>query len=100
MAIDAAPRPRIGSARVAGLRAVVLHDDAADLHATWVPSAGMLGASLVHRGEELLWQGAGVAGYVSSRAFSGIPFLHPWANRLGGLSYRAAGHDVVLDPAS
>src|SRR5262249_24019948 len=31
---------------------------------------------------------------------AGIPFLHPWANRLAGFSYRAAGRDVTLDRAS
>jgi aldose 1-epimerase len=82
------------------MRAVVLHDDAADLHATWVPGAGMLGSSLVHRGEELLWQGDGPAGYAGARKFMGIPFLHPWANRLDDFGYSAGGHDVELDPGS
>src|SRR4051812_27926732 len=91
---------RIENARVAELDAIVLHDDAADLHATWVPAAGMLGASLLHRGRELLWRGDGVAAYAAHRAFMGIPFLHPWANRLDGMAYRAGGRDVVLDPAS
>jgi aldose 1-epimerase len=86
--------------RLAGLRAWRLSDDGADLHTTWVPGAGMLGASLVHRGHEMLWQGPGVRGYAQQRKFMGIPFLHPWANRLDGFGYRAAGHDVVLDPAS
>src|SRR3954447_4815809 len=99
MAIDTAAY-RIENARLAGLGAIVLHDDLADLHATWVPAAGMLGASLRHRGRELLWNGAGVAAYAGRRVFMGIPFLHPWANRLDGMSYRAGGHDVVLDSAS
>jgi len=86
--------------RVAGLRAWRLSDDEAALHTTWVPGAGMLGASLVHRGQEMLWQGAGVRGYARERKFMGIPFLHPWANRLSDFGYRAGGHDVVLDPAS
>jgi len=29
-----------------------------------------------------------------------VPLLHPWANRLDGLRYRAAGRDVALDPHS
>ena len=91
---------RIDTAHVTGLRASVLHDDAADVHATWVPGAGTLGASLVHRGHELLWQGAGVGAYAEERAFMGVPFLHPWANRLDGYHYRAGGHDVTVDPAS
>jgi galactose mutarotase-like enzyme len=60
----------------------------------------MLGASLVHRGEELLWQGAGVGAYGHRRTFMGIPFLHPGANRLDGYVYRAGGREVTLDPAS
>lgn len=99
MASDSAG-PTIETVRADGLEALVLHDDAADLHATWVPDAGMLGASLVHRGEELLWQGAGVGAYANDRTFMGVPFLYPWANRLDGYHYRAGGHDVTLDPAS
>lgn len=91
---------RVELTRLAGLRAWRLSDNGADLHTTWVPGAGMLGASLVHRGQEMLWQGAGVRAYARQRKFMGIPFLHPWANRLAGFSYRAGGHDVVLDSAS
>jgi len=83
-----------------GLRAWRLHDEASDLYATWVPPAGMLGASLVHHGKELLWQGPGVAGYARNGSFMGIPFLYPWANRLAGYRYRAGGHEVELDPGS
>lgn len=85
---------------LAGLQACVLHDDTADLHATWLVGGGMLGASLIHHDQELLWQGAGPAGYVRERKFMGIPFLHPWANRLGGFGYRAGGRDVTLDRSS
>jgi aldose 1-epimerase len=83
-----------------GIPACVLHDDSADLHGTWIPGAGMIAASLIHQGEELLWQGAGVAAYVRERKFMGIPFLYPWANRLDGFNYRCAGHSVTLDPSS
>jgi len=85
---------------LAGFSACALHDDAADLHATWLVGAGMLGASLVHRGAELLWQGAGPGAYAHERKFMGIPFLHPWANRLSGFAYRAGGDPVVLDRTS
>lgn len=93
-------RYAIEPVQVAGLAGWALHDAHADLHATWVPPAGMLGASLIHHGAELLFTGDGVAGYVSQRSFMGIPFLHPWANRLSRFGYEAGGHDVVLDPAS
>ena len=85
---------------LAGFSACTLHDDTADLHATWLVGAGMLGASLVHRGAELLWQGAGPDAYAQERKFMGIPFLHPWANRLSGFGYSAGGRNVVLDRSS
>jgi galactose mutarotase-like enzyme len=88
---------RIQMTRVSGLPAWSLSDAQADLHCAWVPSAGMLAASLVHGGEELLWQGAGARAYARERKFMGIPFLHPWANRLDGFAYEAHGHHVVLD---
>jgi galactose mutarotase-like enzyme len=51
--------------------------------------------SLRHRGEQLLGD---VSAFVPGRPpwTSGIPLLHPWANRLGGFGYG----DVTLDPAS
>jgi galactose mutarotase-like enzyme len=88
------------AAPTGGQRAWVLRDDVNGLQATWLPGAGMLGGSLRHDGDELLWQGRGVEAYVRERAFMGIPFLHPWANRLAGFAYRAGGHEVALDPSS
>jgi hypothetical protein len=89
MATEARPC-RVDKARVAGLNAVVLHDDAAELHATWVPAAGMLGASLVHRGREMLWRGDGVAAYAGRRAFMvGSDAALDWV-QLPGASGKAA----------
>ncbi len=85
---------------LAELPACALHDDAADLHGTWLVGGGMLGASLVHHDEELLWQGAGAGAYARERRFMGIPFLHPWANRLSDFGYEAGGHQVTLDRSS
>jgi aldose 1-epimerase len=93
-------RYRTQRTEIAGLPACVLHDDVADVHASWLLGAGMLGASLVHLGEELLWQGAGAGAYARQRQFMGIPFLHPWANRLHRFGYRANGRDVALDASS
>ena len=66
---------------------VELHSSDGELTARFLPSAGMLGCSLRHRGDELL--GAG-----------GIPLLHPWANRLDGWEYAVASHHVRLDRGS
>jgi aldose 1-epimerase len=68
---------------------------AGDLAATWLPEHGMVGASLRHRGDELLGQRGGLAAYRAKGSAFGIPLLAPWANRLDGLRYGA----VELDPA-
>jgi aldose 1-epimerase len=72
----------------------------AGLEATFVPSVGMVGASLRHDGEELLGRRGGLGAYAERGSSFGIPLLHPWANRLSGFRYRAAGRDVTLDPSS
>jgi aldose 1-epimerase len=60
----------------------------------------MLGASLRHRGVELLRRVDDLEGAAVKGSTAGIPMLHPWANRLGGMLYCVAGTDVVLDPSS
>ena len=64
-------RYRAEMTEVVGLEACELHDDTADLHDIWLLGGGMLGASLIHHGEQLLWQGAGPAGYLRERKFMG-----------------------------
>jgi aldose 1-epimerase len=68
---------------------------AGELSATWLPEHGMVGASLRHRGEQLLGQRGGLEAYLAKGSAFGIPLLAPWANRLDGLRYG----DVTLDPA-
>ncbi len=67
---------------------------AGELQATFVPEVGMVGASLRHRGEELLGQRGGLEKYAQTGSSFGIPVLHPWANRLEGMGYGR----VQLDP--
>jgi aldose 1-epimerase len=81
-----------------GYPAVRLTDG--DLAATFVPRLGMIGASLEHRGDELLGQRNGLAAYEAKGSTMGIPLLYPWANRLAGLEYHAAGKSIQLDPDS
>jgi aldose 1-epimerase len=83
-----------------GYPAQTLFDHAAELEATFVPTVGMVGASLKQSGDELLGQRGGLARYEATKSTMGIPLLHPWANRLGGMSYEAAGQVVELDPDS
>jgi len=66
---------------------------AGDWEAAFVPEIGMLGASLEHRGEELLSLHGGVAAYRDGHT-TGLPLLAPWANRLSRKQFRVAGVDV------
>jgi aldose 1-epimerase len=67
------------------------------LRAAFAPAANMVLHSLTFRGRELLAARNGLEGYVERGSTMGVPLLHPWANRLGGLGYRAAGREIVLD---
>ncbi len=68
---------------------------AGPLTAVFTPRIGMTGVSLRHRGGEHLALPGGLdrlrAGHTA-----GLPLLAPWANRLAGLRYRAAGRTVDL----
>jgi aldose 1-epimerase len=86
--------PSVGFGRFDGEPAVTLA--AGELEATFLPGLGMLGASLRHQGEELLALPGGVAGYRDGHV-TGLPILAPWANRLGGRRYQAAGVQVDLE---
>lgn len=60
---------------------------AGELAAAFEPEAGLVCRSLLHRGEELLGQRQGMEGWLAERTTFGIPFLHPWANRLAAWGY-------------
>jgi aldose 1-epimerase len=79
------------------MRLVRLRSGGGELEAAFAPEAGLVGASLTHRGEELLAQRKGLEAYAESGTTFGIPFLHPWANRLAGFGYAVAGQEVELD---
>lgn len=85
---------------VDGHATVVLSSEDAGLEAELAPGVGMICCSLRHQGEELLGQRGGLARYAETGSTMGIPLLHPWANRLSGFSYEAAGRRVELDPDS
>ena len=75
---------------------VRLQDPDHALTATFAPGAGMIGVSLQHRGEELLGQRRGLQAYLDAGKTMGIPFLHPWANRLGAQAFSVAGVQVAI----
>jgi galactose mutarotase-like enzyme len=73
---------------------------AGDLSALFLPAHGMLCASLALRDVEFLRRVDDLARAANAGATAGIPLLHPWANRLDGMRYHAAGREVTLDPLS
>ena len=73
---------------------------AGDLEAVFMPRYGMLGASLRHRGVEMLRRVEDLDAAAAKGSTAGIPFLHPWANRLAEPHYLAGGREVILDPSS
>jgi aldose 1-epimerase len=92
--VNDAHRASVRSGVVDGEPAATLA--AGELAATFLPGLGLLGASLRHRGEELLALPGGIAGYRAGNV-TGLPILAPWANRLPGRRYRAAGIEVDLE---
>jgi galactose mutarotase-like enzyme len=91
---------RILHAGEAGFPARTLVSPDARLDATFIPALNMLCSSLVHDGEQLLHLRAGIAAYADRAKTCGIPFLHPWANRLSGNAYEAGGVRVELSEDS
>ncbi|HET7121421.1 MAG TPA: aldose 1-epimerase [Solirubrobacterales bacterium] len=88
----------VGERTEEGLPALTLESPAlGGLMAIFVPEAGMICCSLRHRGEELLGQRGGLASYLETGSTMGIPFLHPWANRLGASRFELAGRQVDLE---
>jgi aldose 1-epimerase len=90
----------IETTTVEGYEAIRLRSASAHLDATFVPAAGMVGASLRDGGRELLGRGTGVHCYARGATTMGIPLLHPWANRLAADEYRVDGTAVRLPPDS
>jgi aldose 1-epimerase len=73
---------------------------AGDLEAVFLPDHGMLGASLRHKGVEILRRVEDLEAAAAKGSSAGIPLLHPWANRLAEPQYSFLGKEVVLDKSS
>ncbi len=83
------------------IETVQLHaPDGHALRAAFAPGANMVLHSLTLGDRELLATGDGVEAYADRGSTMGVPLLHPWANRLAGLTYTVAGTEVHLDPDS
>lgn len=79
---------------------ITIGDRDAGFEATFVPEIGMIGRSLRHEGEELLYQGDGLPAYSERGSTFALPLLHPWANRLRAWEFELDGREVELDPDS
>lgn len=87
----------VGERSEEGFPALTLESEAlGGVEAIFVPEAGMVCCSLRHRGKELLGQRGGLGKYVEAGSTMGIPFLHPWANRLGRSCFQVDGREVDL----
>src|SRR3989454_193393 len=73
---------------------------AGDLEAVFLPAHGMLGASLRHRGMEILRRVEDLEAAAARGSSAGIPLLHPWANRLAEARYRVLEKEITLDVSS
>ncbi len=60
---------------------------AGDLEAQFLPSFGMLGVSLRHKGVEILRRLDDLETAAAKGSTAGIPLLYPWANRLSATHY-------------
>jgi aldose 1-epimerase len=90
----------IGERTIDGLQALTLAGRGPEgLEVSFVPGAGMVACSLLHRGEELLGQRGGLSHYVRAHSTMGIPLLYPWANRVGSKEFTTAHRDVDLRSA-
>lgn len=76
-----------------GEAAVVL--SAGGYETTWLPEVGMLGVSVKWHGLEVVAMPKTPA-QVRKRSTSGIPLLHPWANRLGSRRFELLGKRIDL----
>ena len=94
MSILEAVHPSVERDSLEGFETLTLA--AGGLEATFIPSLGMVAASLRHAGEELLDRRAGLRAYRERGAVMGVPLLHPWANRLARDELIVAGHRVRL----
>lgn len=74
--------------------------NAGDMRAVFVPSRGMLGMSLQHRGVELLRRLENLEAAAEKGSTAGIPLLYPWANRLAQPGYEVLGRSVSLNVKS
>jgi len=90
----------VDDATLEGFPTICLRAEGQELAAEFAPTAGMVGCSLRHRGEELLGRRKGLKAYAETGSTMGIPFLHPWANRLDDFAYRIEGRSFPFDSKS
>ena len=76
-------------------RAAAVELESGDTRVVVVPELGMLIASFVVDGFEVIARPGGLAAYRAGHT-TAVPLLYPWANRLSRRAYQAAGAHVSL----
>lgn len=94
-----ADAPLLEPTVVAGRPAFLLTSHDQRVRATVVPDLAMLVSSLTLDGRELLGQPNSVEAFAARWATTGVPLLHPWANRLAGPELAGTGRPT-LDTSS
>jgi galactose mutarotase-like enzyme len=72
----------------------ILRSASGRLEATFRPASGMTCTSLRHDGAELLGRECTIADPALRAAMTGIPLMHPWANRLTADRFVFAGREA------
>ena len=90
---------RVDPVALAGRSSYVLEGADGRVRAAVFPDLGMLCWSLTLDGVELLGQPNGIGRFAREWATTGMPLLHPWANRLAGNTLIGVGRPTI-DPAS
>jgi aldose 1-epimerase len=82
-----------------GIEVVQLADATRHMQVSIAPSVGNMAYEFLVDGKNVLWfPFHGPAELKERQAFSGVPFLAPWANRLDADSYWADGKKYLLNP--
>jgi aldose 1-epimerase len=88
----------IGERTIDGILTLTLSSGGINgLEVAFATGAGMVGCSLLHRGEELIGQRGGLRKYSHEHSTMGIPLLYPWANRLGRSRFSVGDREVDLE---
>src|SRR4051812_26770124 len=93
-ALRAAPQFTVSKTTEDGITVIHLKDSARGMEAEIVPAFGNRAIALRIHGKNILYfPQKRLQDFAAKPTLNGVPFLAPWANRLGGSSYWANGKE-------